>query len=236
MTTIQPLFQDLCVNWDTLLAQPSLKTMLKTAEQQSKTSDAMLKTNPLKFDPQSIEQDCPLYFGMAVEWIVYHFLRQYGRRWNISEPRMITNTLNSEKDVGIDCEATTPTGGLDRKVKGQRTAIGGAPVFIQIKGSLNPTKVYKPNDGSRLGNFFAAAQHKAKKQHVAYKARYVVIHTGRELNSWFANFADYEEINCKDMATLIDGDYGFLNTMRAAAGLEPLTHPVCEPDNPNHDN
>lgn len=225
-----PLFQDLCIDWDELLNEPSLKHFLKTAEKQSKTKSAVLRTEPLKFEEHTVEPECPLYFGLAVEWLAYHFLRQYGRRWNISEPRMITNTLNSDRDVGIDGEAVTPAGGLERKIKGQRDLVANAPVFIQVKGTLNPMKVYKPNDGSRLGNFFAAAQRLAVKRKMAYKARYVVIHTGKELNSWFENHAPYEEIGYRDIAQMVDGDYGFLNVMREAVGLQPSVQPTCVED------
>lgn len=226
MTT--PLFQDLCIDFDTLLQQPCLKTMLSIADKQSKTKEAMLKTDPLNYEEHQIEHDCPLYFGMFTEWLCQHFLNQFGSYWNIENVKMVTDTNNSARDVGIDGNGITPS--QITKYVGKKPK-PNAHIFIQVKGTLNPNKVYKPNDGSRLGNFFAAAQHEAKKMQQSYTARYLVIHTGKSLNHWFSNYADYEEINFKGISGKMDGSWTFLNQLRTKCGLEPLTIPTIELDN-----
>lgn len=228
MTT--PLFQDLCINFDEILQQPCLKTMLNIAHKQSTTNEAKLKTDPLNYKEHDIEntQECPLYFGLFTEWLCQHFLNQFGSYWNIESVNMVTDTTNSTRDVGIDGNGITP--GKITKYVGKKPK-PNAHVFIQVKGSLNPKKIYKPNDGSRLGNFFAAAQHEAKRMQQSYTARYLVIHTGSKLNHWFKNFADYEEINFKDISGKMDGSWTFLNKLRAECGLELLTLPGIELDN-----
>ena len=161
MTT--PVFQDLCIDFNALLQTPCLKTMLNVAQEQSTTNEAKLKTDPISYEEYSVEntQECPLYFGMFVEWLSQHFLNQFGSYWNIEGVTMVTDTSNSTEDVGVDGNGITPSK-ITKYQNSSKKPKPNAHVFIQVKGTVNPSKVYKPNDGSRLGNFFAAAQHEAK--------------------------------------------------------------------------
>jgi hypothetical protein len=225
---MKPIFQDLCINFDQLLSTPDLKQMLKVLDKQSQDKEAKKRTDPIKAPLYEESEKCPLYFGLGFEWLAYHFLVQYGKYWNISPLRMVMSIGSTEKDVGVDGEGITHAK-IGNFVGTKPTP--GSPVYLQMKATLDPTKEYTPNDGSRLGNFFAAAQCKAARAKKSQTARYVVMHTGSKLSYHFNNYApNVEEINFKDISQKMDGDYGFLNYLRAEVGLDPIAQPECAED------
>jgi len=228
----QPMFEGLCVDFESFLAKPSLKYMLKTALEQSKTKLAKERTDPVHVEEYEDPQECPLYFGLAFEWIAFHFLQHYGSKWNITSPVMTMSIGSTEKDVGIDGVAVTPS--IVKRYRGEAPPVANSPVYIQAKATMNAAKVYTPNDGSRLGNFFSTAQCRANRERKAQSARYLVIHTGKGLSYHFDDYADRKiQIGYKDITDLMDGDYGFINIMRASVGLQSITQPegpVDEPD------
>jgi hypothetical protein len=224
----KPIFQDLCINFDELLSYPDLARMLKVLDKQSQNKEAKRRTDPIKAPLYEESEKCPLYFGLGFEWLCFHFLVQYGKYFNISPLRMIMSIGSTEKDVGVDGEGITHA--QIGKFVGPKP-VPGSPVYLQMKATLNRTKEYTPNDGSRLGNFFAAAQCKAARSKMSYKARYVVMHSGSKLSYHFDNYAPtHEEINFKEISQKMDGDYGFLNYLRAQVGLHPILQPQCAED------
>ena len=176
------------------------------------------------------DQSCPIYFGMFTEWLAWHFFNHYGRLFNVEGCEMMASEGNLEQDLGTD--------GRMRSIKRQlmsktfRKAEKGSPVYLQVKGTMNKTKVYTANDGSRLPNFGTNAMSDAIKTGYAFQARYIVFTTGDSIHYTLDSMSNgMLEIVCyKDIKACIDMDWVFLNRLRSSVGLTEVAMGPCDID------
>ena len=135
---------------------------------------------------------------------------------------MTSSVGSSTADLGVD--ATAQSTGQIRMSKTSRIAEKGNTVYIQVKGTLNSSKLYTANDGNRIPNFTTNALSSAIKGGEAYKARYILWTTGRglhhsleEMSNGFMEIIDYNTISKS-----VENDIEFWNELRAAVGLTDL--------------
>lgn len=147
----QHVFTARCIDFEPILKEANLKKMLKVVFEQSKTEEARKRVDFTNYKDYDVDEFCPIYFGMFVEWLAWHFLNHYGHVFNIQGLEMTSSIGSSEKDYGVDgrglCikdQLLTSTG---------RKSVNGSPVYVQVKGTMNSNKEYQANDGSRLPNF-----------------------------------------------------------------------------------
>jgi hypothetical protein len=220
------VFVNHCVDFESILAAPDLDKMLREAYKQSKTEEAKLRVDFDNYKDYGVDQWCPAYFGMFVEWLAWHYLNHFGHLYNIQAVEMTDSEGSSVEDYGTD--------GKGMSIKDQvmsttgRKALKGAPVYIQVKGTMNNKKEYKPNDGSRLPNFGMNAMSSAIKEGRAYQARYIVVTTGKGFHYSLEKMSNslLEVIAYKQLSATINRDTVFLNRLRNSVGL--TTFPVIE--------
>lgn len=221
------VFVNHCVDFDQLLnpnnwvAGKTLDKFLLVLDKQSKTAEAKLRVDFANAANYSDDQNCPAYFGMGVEWLAWHFLNHYGRNFNIEGVQMTDSEGSADEDYGVDGVGRSI---IDTKTKFRNTnrrATKGSEVYLQVKGTLNRTKQYKPNDGSRLPNFCTNAMATAITSSKAYQARYIVFTTGAGLHFAMDKMCRglLEVVNYRDIKAHMDTDFVFLNKLRTSAGL-----------------
>lgn len=228
-------FENRCIDFEPLLAKTSLAGILKVAKKQAHTKEAHERTDPTyktADDYTDAEPGfCPAYYGEFTEWFAAHFLNHYGFRFNMHGVEMIDSVGSVEEDLGTDGRGLT--------IKDQRhasisaiTHTPGSTVHIQVKGSLNPTKEHKANDGSRLPNFIMNAVTNSIVAGHAYQDRYVLFTTGAGIHYVLEKMSNniLEVINYKKIKKLMDGDTVFLNVMRKSVGLDPLPYEPLKMD------
>ena len=230
------IFQNHCVDFEEILDPTNwtigkcLDRMLRAAHDQSKTEEAKLRVDFVNYKDYGQDQSCPIYFGMFTEWLAWHFFNHYGRLFNVEGCEMMASEGNLEQDLGTD--------GRMRSIKRQlmsktfRKAEKGSPVYLQVKGTMNKTKVYTANDGSRLPNFGTNAMSDAIKTGYAFQARYIVFTTGDSIHYTLDSMSNgMLEIVCyKDIKACIDMDWVFLNRLRSSVGLTEVAMGPCDID------
>ena len=227
------VFTNHCVDFEELLKAPNITKMLKIAYDQSKTAEAKLRVDFAKFRDYGTDEFCPRYFGMFTEWFCGHFLEYFGHNFNLENVQMLDVEGNAEQDSGVDGTARNLKK-ENRKsfIRTGRQPVQGSPVYIQVKGTRDITKLYSPNDGTRLPNFMTHAQGKAMLAKQSYKARYILFTTGEGIDYKMENMACHlmEVINHRDIKRWADDNIVFLNKMREEVGLELLDIPEAKPD------
>jgi hypothetical protein len=226
------VFVNHCIDFESILAEPKLDNMLKVAFKQSKTDGAKLRVDFANYKDYGQDQWCPAYFGMFVEWLAWHFFNHYGRLFNVEGCEMTDSVDSSLEDYGTD--------GRMRSIKDQlftktcRKTVKGSPVYLQVKGTMNKTKEYTPNDGSRLPNFCTNAMSDAIRQGKAYQARYIIFTTGKSVHYSLDKMSNdmLEVVNYKIINGLLKDDYVFLNLLRSSVGLTefPLDTSALDPE------
>jgi hypothetical protein len=226
----QHVFTARCVDFEPILAEASIRKMLKVVFEQSKTEEAKKRVDFANYKDYDTDEFCPIYFGMFVEWLAWHFLNHYGHVFNIQEVEMTASIGASEKDYGID--------GRGLSVKDQsmnntgRKCANGSPVYVQVKGTMNSRKEYQANDGSRLTNFATNAMSDSIRSGYAYQARYLLFTTGQGIHFSLEEMTNkmFEIVNFKVIKRLIDKDTAFLNRMRISVGLTPFLLELSDQD------
>lgn len=216
------VFTNHCVDFAEILEQPTLDKMLKVVYKQSKTELARMRVDFANYKDYDENEWCPAYFGMFVEWLAENFLNHYGHLFNIQAVTMTDSVGSSAQDYGID--------GVGHSVKRSklkttcRAVDPNSPVYIQVKGTMDPKKEYRPNDGNRLPNFGCNAFSTAIVEGRAYQGRYVLFTTGKgihfSMDKMFCGLV--EVIGRKHIKALMDKDNVFLNKLRDAVGLPAL--------------
>ena len=200
-----------------LLEDNTLKHFLHNAGNLAKTKEAIqvFEAGQYKdFDLKLPVKWSPKYFGGAVEFLAETFFEVFGAEFNIQGIKSTDDFESTEADIGVDHTAQTIFKATTKdKV---RIAQPLSPVFIQTKGTLNPNKEYTTNDGSRLMNFFAAAQVMAMHTGHTYSARYVLFTTGKGLHYRLNDNTGgiCEVINSRAIRKRVDNNVYFWNKMR----------------------
>lgn len=219
MTNSTHVFQNHCVSFEEILAESTLDRMLKVVYKQSQTELARMRVDFLNYKDYGVDEWCPAYFGMFVEWLAQHFLNHYGHLFNVHGVNMYDSVGSMVSDYGIDGEGVSIRRSKLRSTN--RAVDPNSPVFIQVKGTMNPRKEYSPNDGNRLPNFGCNAFATAIRSGYAYQARYILFTTGKGLHftmdEMYRNMV--EVISRKQIKALMDDDTVFLNRLRASVGL-----------------
>lgn len=222
------IFQNICIDFDTILEQTSLTKMMKVVKEQAKTVEAKKRIDVGNYKDYDKDDWNPMYVGLFTEWLCEKFLNYFGQQFNIGQVKMIASEYSTEKDLGTDGYGISL---MKQRTTGTRTieVKPGDKVFIQVKGTFNPTKVYTANDGARIHNFGSNAFSSAIKQGLAYNSRYVLFTTGDKLGHVLNEMTNglIEVINHKKISKLMDDNVFFLNSMREDVGLSPL--PIPEP-------
>jgi hypothetical protein len=226
------IFVKHCIDFESILLESNLDKMLKVVFKQSKTEEARLRVDFANYKDYDTDEWCPAYFGMFGEWLCWHFLNHYGHLFNIEAVEMGDSIDSSVEDYGTDGEG--------RSVKDQlmkttfRKAVKGSPVYIQVKATMNKTKEYKPNDGSRLPNFGMNAMSSAIRAGQAYQGRYIVFTTGAGLHYALDKMSNgmLEVVGYKKIKALMNDDTVFLNRLRTSVGLAeyPVTLSTIDPE------
>ena len=216
------VFVNHCINFEEILQETTLSDMLAVVAKQAKTEEAKMRVDFANYKDYGTDQWCPAYFGMFVEWLAQYWLNHYGpMNHNIHGVDMNNSVGELDEDYGTDGEGFT----LKRKrLKSTgREAEPNSKIYIQVKGTLNRTKEYRPNDGSRLPNFGMNAMSASIVEGVSYQARYVVFTTGKGLHYSMEKMCHklIEVIAYNDIK-IMDNDTVFLNVLRSAAGLSLL--------------
>lgn len=221
------IFENYAINWEELLSKPNLDSMLKAASKQSKTAEALARVDPRAYAKSQFpdEVDCPMYFGLFVEWLAEKYITEFCYDYNIQAIRMTAEIGSLTKDLGVDGQGvciTSQKGSLMTRTR--RAPVTGSSVFLQVKGTLNKSKLYQANDGSRLTNFMTNAMTTAGMRGQFYQARYVLFTTGQGLHHSLEEMSNgyIEVINHALISKKINGNTVFLNKLRESVGLTSL--------------
>lgn len=224
------VFTKRCIDFGPILECTDLETMLEVVYKQSQTEEAKKRVDFANYKDYDTDKWAPAYFGMFVEWLGDHFLNHYGHLFNIQAVKMHDAIGSAYKDYGIDGEGMS----VKRKAirESCRDVRPNSPVFIQVKGTMNPRKEYRPNDGSRLPNFGCNAFSQAIKSGYSYQARYILFTTGRGLHHSMDSMFNgmVEVVNRRKIEILMNNDTVFLNRLRTSVGLPEVTVELAECD------
>ena len=235
-TTPKHVFTNHCIDWESMLTKADLDYMIDLIYKQSKTEEAKMRVDLANYKDYGPDQFCPTYVGMFVEWFAGYFLNYFGHNFNLENVQMLDVEGSSAQDCGVDGYARTVRNSENNlKVNFKSTGREvkqGSPVYIQVKGTKNRTKVFSPNDGSRLPNFMTHAQMLAMTNKKSYQARYVLFTTGEDIDYKLEAMTGklMEVINYKIIKRHMKNNVIFLNVLREAAGLTLLPVVDSEPD------
>lgn len=207
-----------------------LSTFLNRLKEQSKDQTAKMRVHFADYKDYTDNETDPLYFGMGVEWFASVFLEHYGHEFNLEGLAMTDDVGSQAMDLGTDGLAKSVRKQTMRKTN--RIAQKGSPVYIQVKGTTNKTKIHIANDGSRITNFLTNAMSHAMVSGYPFQARYILFTTASgihyrldQMSHGFLEVIDYDKIN-----KMIRGDIVFLNKLREDVGLPLLPMNASTPD------
>ena len=211
------------VHAEELLSGSTLKDYIKKARKLSATDEAIYVFHAGNYK-EYMDNDSwsPAYFGGAGELLCETFFEEFGHLFNVADIRSVDDFDNAEIDSGVDHYAVSIK--EQKYKKSNRKAILGSPVYIQTKFSMNSSKEYTTNDGSRLPNFFMNAQVKALQASQCYQARYIIFTTGKGLHYKLKNNSGdiAEVINFNKIKKLVDNNEIFWNKMRAKCSVKEV--------------
>jgi hypothetical protein len=218
------IFKNICIDFDTLLQQQSLRKMLGIVQKQAKTAEAKKRVDVGHYKDYDSDDWNPMYVGLFVEWLCENFLNFFGQQFNIGQVKMLASEYSSEKDLGTDGYGISLMKG---KMNRTTEVKPGDKVYIQVKGTFNANKTYKANDGSRIPNFAANAMSNAIVNGLAYRSRYVLFTTGKDIHHTLNDMTHglIEVINFKKISKLMDDNIFFLNYLRSQVSLTQLDVP-----------
>lgn len=165
----------------------------------------------------------PRYFGAGIEALSETFFEVFGSEFNLQGYRSQDTVDADLEDTGYDAIAYTAKEKKYGKVI-RKICQSGNLVFVQVKGVLNPTKEFMTNDGSRIMNFYANAQGRARMLGEAYKARFILFTTGKGLHYKLENntFSEIEVINYSAIEKRISNNPFFWNALYNKLGLDEV--------------
>jgi len=245
------VFENHCVDFESILKTSDIKQMLKIVQKQSLTDEAKkrmgveeYKTHN-KYDVNDLDKKddprSPVYFGMFVEWYAQEFLNHFGAHYNIMNVNMYDAVGSSNDDYGVDGMGLSMSAELKSNTNGPGiTHQKGSPVYLQVKGTVNHGKSHAPNDGSRLPNFTTNAMSSAIKLHQAYQSRYVLFTTAKGIDHHLGNMWNgmVEVIGIGEIVKHTNRNEVFLNILRSRVGLSPIdiTIPLIDEDDEEYEN
>jgi hypothetical protein len=219
------VFTNHCVNLDELLQAADLDQMIKIVDRQGKSELAKMRVDFAKYKDYEKDKSSSVYFGMFVEWLAGHFLDYFGHMYNVEGVKMHDVEGSSVRDLGVDGVARTMKEAKGNEfIKTRRKPVQGSPVYIQVKGTHNRSKMFQANDGTRLPNFLTHAQMLAMKAQKSYQARYILFTTGAGVHYTLNEMSGdlIEVVPYKEIKHRVDNNVVFLNRMRLEVGLPEL--------------
>lgn len=224
-------FAKLAPHADVLLQGNTLKEYLHRARFLAESPEAIhvFQVEDYK-DYQSPGSWSPRYFGGAVEFLSECFFKFFGTKYGVQDIRSIEDWESTESDGGVDHIAKSSK--VKTYPESSRQSSIGSPVYIQTKGTLNPTKEYTTNDGARLPNFYMHAHSLALKSGHCYQARFILFTTGKGLHYKLDNNSGNitEVINYQKIKKDVDDNVMFFNMMRECMNVAEQDASFCVPD------
>lgn len=224
------IFQNYCLDFEPLLCEAKFSKMVRAAHKQSKDQEAKVRADFNGYKEYGSDESCPMYFSMWFEWFSTLILNHYGHAWNLRDVSMLNEVGKADEDGGTDGSGFSMV--EQRFSHKTRITKPGSPCYIQVKATLDATKEFKTNDGSRLANFCMNAMSSAIVGGHAYTARFIVVTSGKGLHYKLqANSNDLMQvIGYNDIAKRVDGNVALLNKIREQVGLMALPLPSVEMD------
>ena len=226
-------FSKYCFDPSPLVEKETLKGFMDALLKQSNKDEALV---PYHDKAPSEDEDlktikAPMYYGAGGELLSECFFEIFGGDFNLTGIRSYNSVDVAKADGGVDQDALS----IKDKTYKERLntkSRAGSPIYIQVKTTINPTKEFFTNDGSRIMNFYGHAQGLARAQGASYSARYILFTTGDKLNYVLDNntFKMIEVINFKKIKSRVDGNRVFWNRMREKFGLPLLAYDAAPMD------
>ena len=227
-------FFDLCIDSTMFIGTNSLSRYIKVLLKQSNLDAALvpyrenLNTISSDIEAMGITQTvikAPRYYGSGIEALAETYFEVFGSKYNLGNYKSADNNKQEIKDIGIDGFAVTSKETKSKKKSRiKKLHKVSDPVYVQVKGPLNPQKKFTTNDGSRIPNFMMAAQSTAINVGSAYSARYILFTTGAGLHYELDNNS-MNQIEVFDFRTIskdVDGNLIFWNQFYEKIGLSAL--------------
>lgn len=217
-------FHKYVVNAKALVKTNTLRGFNKELARQSNTDEAVAKYQVLSgvSEEDYSQFRSPLYYGGGVEFLAESYFSFFGSDYNLIDLKSVDDWDHPERDRGSDHKAVSQK---KMKYKGPNIITEPAsPVRIQTKGTLNPLKEHKTNDGSRIMNFVASALAEACKSGSAYQTRLILFTLGKGLHYRLEEntYRKIEVVNNKEIARKIDNNPFFWNYVRERFGLSTV--------------
>jgi len=219
-----------CVDAQPYQKLSSLKDFVGYLKKQSNTEEALVpyreSTRFADYDEDGEFQGklkAPRYFGAGIEALAETYFEVFGSEHNLANYSS-QDSINADlEDTGYDAVAYT----AKKKVyKGKISKIAepGNRIYVQIKGSLNPIKEFKTNDGSRVMNFYGNSQGHARMIGEGNRARFILFTTAKGLHHKLENntFKEIEVINFEKIRKKIDNNPFFWSALFEKLGLDKV--------------
>jgi len=219
-----------CINTDAFKNVTTLRKFIEVLRKQSNTADALVpyrESNLLSFyddDGEFVGKiKAPRYFGAGIEALAETFFEVYGPEFNLQGYKSQDTVELDLEDTGYDAVAYTAKEKKYGKVI-RKISKSGNHIYIQVKGTLNPTKEFMTNDGSRIMNFYANAQGRSRMLGEAYSARFVLFTTGKGLHYKLEKntYSEIEIVNYSAIERRINNNPFFWNALYVKLGLPEI--------------
>ena len=226
-------FHKYVVDAKALVKTNTLRGFNRELARQSNTDEAVAKYQVLNGKPEEdySQFKSPLYYGGGVEFLAESYFSFFGSAYNLTDIKSVDDWDHPERDRGSDHKAVS--------LKRQKYKVPNiitepaSPVRIQTKGTLNPLKEHKTNDGSRIMNFVGSALAEACKSGSAYQTRLILFTLGKGLHYRLEEntYRKIEVVHNKEIAKKIDNNPFFWNHVRERFGLpKAKIYPTKDPE------
>lgn len=208
-----------------------LKDFVSVLKKQSNNDDALIpyresvRLSNYNEDEEFIGKlKAPRYFGAGIEAFSEVFFEVYGSEYNIVNYKSQDDADDDNEDTGYDATANT----MKKKIyKGKisKICLPGNKVYVQVKGSLNPVKEFKTNDGSRIMNFYGNSQGHARMIGEGNRARFILFTTAKDLHHKLKSntFNEIEVVNFERIKKKVDNNPFVWNEFFKKLGLPEIS-------------
>lgn len=233
----------LCIDPDAYLKVQKLTDFVKISRTQSNKSEALAAySESVRYEDYDEDGEfmgslmAPKYFGACIEALAEVFFDTQGIRYNVGGYQSTDTMTDDQEDTGFDGTAFTSKAFEHKSWVATKNIKPGNPVFVQIKGTLNPKKEFMTNDGSRIMNFYGNAGGKATQLRQRYTSRFILFTNAKGLHWKLDNntFKEIEVINGPKIRKIVDNNPFFWNEFKLRLGLKvkmpkgPQDHEVKE--------
>ena len=218
----------LCTDPDAFQKVEKLTDFVKVSRTQSNKSEALQAySESVRYEDYDEDGEftgslmAPKYFGACIEALAEVFFDTQGIRYNVAGYQSTDTMTEDQEDTGFDGTAFTNKAFEHKSWVATKNIKPGNPVFVQIKGVLNPKKEFMTNDGSRIMNFYGNAGGKATQLRQRYTSRFILFTNAKGLH-WKLNdntFQEIEVINGTKIRKLVDNNPFFWNEFKQRLGL-----------------